>query len=112
MAHHGQGRPPGFPEEDPGAIKKLMDAVADAEADAKTAFGDTGRYPQGALSKDDEGELRFGVTTHNGKVVLNFGKPVEWIGFDADQAIEIAQQLIKRAGEIKGVPMTLRIGRS
>ena len=75
------------------------------------ALGATGQFPQGKLNEDDEGEIAIGIARDGNKVLLNFGQPVAWIGFDADQAIQIATDLVKRAGEIKGVPMTLRIGR-
>ena len=106
MAHHGQNP---FEGAEPEVFKKMKENLK--RLDVANALGDTGRYPQGALTKDDEGELKFAVVRHGNKIVLSFGKPVEWIGFDSDQAIELAQLLIKRAGEAKGVPMTLRIGR-
>lgn len=103
MAHHGQ---------DEGPIPEFVQQFRDmARQDLRQALGDTGAYPQGALTKDDEGELRFAVGVKDGKVVLDFGKPTAWIGFDADQAIQIAMMLVKHAGSIKGVPMTIRIGR-
>lgn len=108
MAHHGQDPlRSGDPEKGREVFRKLVQEAKELEH----ALGDTGRYPQGALTKDDEGELRFAVGAKDGKVMLDFGKPVAWIGFDADQAIDIAMRLVKEAGRIKGVPMQVRIGR-
>ena len=64
-------------------------------------FGATGKYPQGHLNDDDEGELRIGIGVSEGKVVINFGTPVVWIGFDADQAIELACHILGTAKKIK-----------
>lgn len=105
MAHHGQGEGP--------IQSKILEELRSltSHSSLKDALGDTGRHPQGALTKDDEGELKFAVGRKDSKVVLDFGKPVSWIGFDPDQAIQIAMSLVKQDGQIKGVPMTLRIGR-
>lgn len=63
-------------------------------------LGATGRFPDGKLDANDEGELRIGVTVKDEKVVLAFGKPVEWIGFTREQAIQLGQNLIDRARQI------------
>lgn len=102
MAHHGPN---------PNAVENLR-RVTEEIKELEHALGDTGKYPQGALNPDDEGELRYGIARDGQKVLINFGKPVAWIGFDADQAVELATELVKKAGEIKGVPVTLRIGRA
>lgn len=56
-------------------------------------LGSTGRFPQGRLTPQDEGELMFAVGHKNGKVVVDFGKPVSWIGFEPEQAIQLAEIL-------------------
>jgi hypothetical protein len=58
-----------------------------------TPLGETGRFTSGALTPDDEGELRFAVTASGGKVILAFGTPVEWIGMLPRQAQELAHML-------------------
>lgn len=62
-------------------------------------FGGTGRFPQGQLSPSDEGEIQFGVAAdpQKNKVVINFGKPTAWIGFDAEQAEQLAESLLSKA---------------
>ena len=106
MAHHGQDEGPIQSE----IFRKLRESVShEALADA---LGDTGRYPQGQISPDDEGETKIAVGRKGDKVIIDFGTPTKWIGFDADQAIEIALLLARRAGEVKGVPISLRIGRA
>ena len=64
-------------------------------------FGATGKFPQGHLNEDDEGELKIGIGVSEGKVVINFGTPVVWIGFDADQAVELACHILGTAKKIK-----------
>lgn len=56
-----------------------------------SGLGPTGNFPQGKLNSNDEGELALGITHDKGKVIIDFGKPVAWIGFDPKQAKEIAR---------------------
>lgn len=67
-------------------------------------IGSTGRFPLGKLSESDEGELQFGIAADpvKNKVVINFGKPVAWIGFTAEQAEQIAESLLEKARLIRG----------
>ena len=61
--------------------------------------GATGEFPEGKLNQNDEGEIRFGVAAdreHN-KIILNFGKPVAWIGMSPGQAIALADLLRSKA---------------
>ena len=60
-------------------------------------FGATGKFPEGKLVPSDEGEIAFGITHKNGKVVMSFGKPVAWVGFGPAQATELAGILRKHA---------------
>lgn len=63
-------------------------------------LGSTGRFPNGKLNNEDQGEIKIGVTISEEKVILAFGKPVEWIGFTREQAIQIGQTLIDRARQV------------
>ncbi len=63
-------------------------------------LGGTGNYPDGKINKNDEGEIRFGVANVDGKVILNFGKPVAWVGMNPDDARRLADMLIKKANEL------------
>jgi hypothetical protein len=57
-------------------------------------------YPEGKLNKHDEGELALKIGTEQGSVVIDFGKPTQWIGLPPDQAVEFALIIIERAKEI------------
>jgi len=71
---------------------KMIDASSN-----ELGFGATGEFPEGKITDDDEGEIQFGVTTKDEKVVLNFGKPVAWFGMTRDQAEKLGRLLINRA---------------
>ena len=60
-------------------------------------IGPTGKFPEGKLTEDDEGELAISVGHENGRVVIKFGKPVSWIGFRADQGKQLGQIIIDHA---------------
>jgi hypothetical protein len=71
------------------------------EVPAAPVPGPTGEFPEGKLAPEDKGSLTFTIGTKNGKVILDFGMPVSWIGFTADQAFEIAMALAEKAAEAK-----------
>jgi hypothetical protein len=59
--------------------------------------GATGKFSDGKISPDDEGDLRFSLFIQHGRLILDFGKPVAWIGLTADQAKEIGERMIEAA---------------
>ena len=64
-------------------------------------LGATGRFPQGKANKRDEGEIQFAVGIKDGVVVMDFGKPVAWIGFDPEAARNVATLLKKHADSLE-----------
>jgi len=68
-------------------------------------FGATGKRPRGRIHLSDEGELRFGVLldTEHGVIVLNFGKPVAWMGLPPALARQLASLLIQKADELEAI---------
>lgn len=83
---------------------------------AKKAMSETmqqvfGEFPNGRLNQQDEGAVACAVGHEKGVVKLLFPKPVAWIGFTPEQAIDLAQDLIKHARKcgFAGV-YTLQIG--
>ncbi len=77
-------------------------------ATMKQVFGE---YPDGKLNVDDAGGIALAVRVETGRVVVAFPKPVAWIGFTADQAMSLAELLIKNArlaGSAKPLTISLR----
>jgi len=60
-------------------------------------LGATGAFPDGRLNRTDEGEFRMAVSSGNGLVRIDFGKPTAWIAFSANEAKELAALLMKHA---------------
>jgi hypothetical protein len=63
----------------------------------KPKLGPTRDYPDGKLNESDEGELMFAVGDKDGKLVIEFGTPVKWVGMPPHVALELAQLLVNRA---------------
>lgn len=65
----------------------------------RLGLGASGKFPQGFLNEDDEGEIKIAITTDGEKVIIAFGKEVSWIGFTKEQAVEIGNLLIQKGTE-------------
>ncbi len=63
-------------------------------------LGATGKFPEGKLTNQDEGELVMAIGITNRKVIINFGTPTAWIGFTKEQAYELANTLRDKANSI------------
>lgn len=63
-------------------------------------LGTTGKFPDGKLNKDDEGEIRIAIGIEENNVVMRFGKNIYWIGFEPKQAFQIAASLIDKAKKL------------
>lgn len=64
-------------------------------------LGATGKFPLGKLNPEDEGELRMAVAADliNNRIVIEFGKPTQWLGLDiagARQMIDLIHDKIVR----------------
>lgn len=80
----------------------VPDFIQERFKTAPEGLGATGRYPEGKLGAHDEGEIAFAVAADpkNKKVLINFGKPVAFLGMNREQAVALAHLLIQKAMEI------------
>ena len=72
-------------------------------------LGATGEHPRGKLTPDDEGAIAFAIGDQDGKVVIKFGTPVAWMGMTPEEAVTLAELLIKRARAVSKVPLKVEI---
>jgi hypothetical protein len=75
--------------------------------------GAIGAFPEGKLTKGDEGSIQFAVGVKDGKVVLDFGTPVQWLGMTAQNAADLASTLLSKAreaGRQNGEAVHMKIG--
>lgn len=63
--------------------------------------GATGKFPDGKIHPLDEGEIRIRIGVVEGRVVLDFGKPITSVGFTREQALQIGQGLIQKALDMR-----------
>lgn len=61
--------------------------------------GALGDFPEGKLTPKDEGAIQFAIGVEKGKVVLDFGTSVHWVGMSPQQAADLGSLLLKRARE-------------
>lgn len=92
-------------EASPG-MKDLCHQGWNPDSDQKIAtvhpLGPTGKFPEGKLNDDDEGELRFAVAAdkRKGVVVVDLGGPVRWMALPKSAAIALGVSLVQRADEL------------
>lgn len=93
MSHHGF--------EDPERQKALSAAMRQL----------MGEYPNGRLNANDAGGIAMSVGVEEGRVRLDFAKPVAWIGLTPDEAVGLAEILVKHARSAgSNKPFVLRLG--
>jgi len=98
MPHHGSEP---FDEEPLSPDRKMERNKLMRDLLSTTGFrGALGDFPEGHLTKTDEGAIQFAIGEKDGKVVIDFGTPVHWLGMSPQQAADFASLLLKRAREV------------
>ena len=97
MSNHGNNSDfPNDYEEDEifKSRKKLLEQFGGIDKNLQDSIET--QWPEGIIRPDDDGETVFAIGVQSGKIILQFPNPTKWIGFTPDQAMEIAQLLIKK----------------
>jgi len=63
-------------------------------------LGPSGEFPEGVINEHDEGAMQYAISTLNGKVLFNFGKPAAWFTMNSTQAREAAYMMIAHADSL------------
>lgn len=60
------------------------------------------KYPKGKIRPDDEGELdiEVAIDKKSNRILINFNKPVHWIGLDAGAAKVLADTLKEKIKDL------------
>lgn len=66
-------------------------------------------YSQGRINPKDDGDLAYAVAADptTGTVIIDFGKPVEWIGLKPNDVAAMVKILIQKAREVAKEPFTV-----
>lgn len=75
-------------------------------------LGPTGEFPNGKLDATDEGALRMAVSQHGNEVRIDFGSPVAWVAMSPQQAVHMAELIVKHAraaAKRVGVPLVVTL---
>ena len=96
MSNHGN-QPFPFDDEDKPEFQKRQERVRELLTSAAEFRGALGDFPEGMLCKTDEGAIQFAVGDKDGKVVIDFGTPVHWLGMTPQQAADFASTIFKHA---------------
>lgn len=60
-------------------------------------LGAQGTYSDGKLNEEDEGDLKMMLSSGDGVVRVDFGKPVGWFALPKGAAVALADELLKHA---------------
>jgi len=96
--YKGSGFSVQVPEPQDGfQLATVLRAVADevTKDTIETKVGESGGFPHGQISPDDEGELAIAMSVNPGTqvITLQFGKLVSWLGMDLLTARTIRDKL-------------------
>jgi hypothetical protein len=58
------------------------------------------KYPDGKIHKTDEGELKLAIGVKEGRVIIDFGKDLSWVGFDKQTLRVVIDSLEAKYNEI------------
>ena len=104
--HHGDSLDP--------ALQKLFSNNQDEllkRFDQEQAGTAPEEFTNGQITPDDEGTLIFkiGSDPEKGVVAIEYSHPITWVAMQPQQAIDLAQALIKHARSIAKEPITITI---
>lgn len=91
---------PGTKAEQEAKLRRALSGTKGAAIGGEVGKpGATGLFPGGKLTAGDQGQIGFkvGHTNDKKKVILDFGKPVSWLGFSPAEAFGISKALRKHA---------------
>lgn len=107
MSHHGSefGRSKSKIMEE--IFKKFAGTTDPLHEKMSEVFGE---YPDGKISPADEGAIALEIGAKDKTIFIRFPKPVAWIAFTPDEAMQIAQSLIDYARKVGLTkPMSIRL---
>lgn len=101
VSHHGPERDPGQDQRTREVMQRFMDQV---DGRAKR------RYEHGRLKAEDDGALAMAIAAdhEHQRIIIDFGKPVNWLGLRVEDAHGLINLLSEKIREL-GKPVTITI---
>lgn len=53
------------------------------------------------IKSDDEGSLQFVIYIKDNHLMIDFGKPVAWLGLHKEEAVALGQRILDKTKEMK-----------
>ena len=100
MSNHGPTPFDNFDDDGKPGFQKRHELFRELMNSTANFRGATGDFPEGQLTKDDEGAIQFAIGSKGDKVVIDFGTQVHWLAMTPEQAAEFASTILKRAREV------------
>jgi hypothetical protein len=91
MSNHGEEMSP--------EMRRHLDKFFQ-EQNKDLGLGPTGKFPAGQIHSSDKGELKLAISHKDGKVLIAFGCPTEWVGFPKTQAVLFAETILAHAKQL------------
>lgn len=63
----------------------------------------TREFPDGRIAPTDDGVCKMGVSVVKGRVVIAFDRPMDWVGFTAQEASDLADSLRDAGLKARGI---------
>lgn len=66
-------------------------------------------YSEGRVGAKDEGDLAMAIAAdpEHGIVVIEFGKPITWLGLGPRDAVALAKSLVEKARQVSKEPLVM-----
>lgn len=61
------------------------------------------KFPRGKLNAHDEGALQFRAVVQGNTLIIDFGKPVAWLGLSLHEVTQLREMFEKYEAQLKGV---------
>lgn len=96
-------------------LKDLFDTINEKDREVAVLFwlgqyagmiintgkaGPTGHFPEGKLNDGDKGEIAIKMGVDKGRVIIDFGSPLSWIGMQPAQAKAFGKAIIEKAESV------------
>lgn len=85
---------------------KILQRIMAQKENVAQGLGPTGEFPAGKMRDDDEGGTTLAIGSAEGRVIIDFGIEIKWIGMYPKEAEAIANSLLAHAERARAQEVT------